>query len=158
KRVFTPNTDAHSDTFQFKVQDTAGHDISTAATLTINLASDGQPTTTASTVNETQDSPYTFATADFHFADTDAAGDTLANVIITTLPTNGTLTLNGTAIDLTGGPVSVSATDIAAGKLVFTPNTDAHSDTFQFKVQDTAGHDISTAATLTINLASDGPP
>jgi hypothetical protein len=160
KLVFMPNTDAHSDSFQFKVQDSIGNDISPTATLTINLGSDGQPTAVASSVNATQDTTYTFQASDFKVSDTgDATADSLAKVIITSLPANGTLKLNGVAVDLSNGPVSVSAADITNGKLVFTPNTDAHSDTFTFKVQDSIGNDISpTAATLTINLGSDSQP
>ena len=158
KLMFTPNTDAHSDAFQFAVQDSTGHDTSGPATLTINFASDGQPTTSNSTVSGTQDTAFTFQTADFPFSDTgDATPDTLANVIISSAP-NGVLTLNGTTVDLTGGPVTVSTADIAAGKLVLTPATDLHTASLQFAVQDSTGHDTSGPATLTINFASDGQP
>ena len=66
-----------------------------------------------------------------------ATADSLANVIITTLPSNGTLYYNNgtTLVAVTAGQV-ISAADIASGKLTFTPNTDAHSDSFQFKVQE----------------------
>src|SRR4029079_15136155 len=86
-------------------------------------------------------SSYQFSTSDFftagNFDPIDAPpGNTLLNVIITGLPSNGTLTFNDTTAILSV-PFPVLATDIAAGKLKYTPNLNVTgSDSFQFKVQD----------------------
>ncbi len=123
------------------------------------------------TTNGNQD--YTFTIADFGFSDVD--GDALKAVEITTLPASGTITdrvtaaMNGQSGNLdeetvvTAGKF-VSAADIAAGDLVFTPDTDfAGTTSFTFQVQDgggTAGGGVDTDQTpntLTINPVV-GPP
>lgn len=90
-------------------------------------------------------SPFTFSLNDFLLTDlADAAGNwsspnALAGVLITTLPTAGTLT-NG------GDPVAqgqvVSLADLSAGNLQFIPGLDADGDayaSFTFQVQDDGG-------------------
>src|SRR6185295_6013664 len=65
-------------------------------------------------------------TSDFPFSDVD--GDTLAAVFIDSV-TGGVLRLTdalGAATVLTGFPVSVSAADIAAGRLAFLPDANGH--------------------------------
>jgi len=93
-----------------------------SATITftnINDAPDGADATL--TINE--DVPYTFAAADFGFNDADTATgpDSLSAVIISSLPTAGTLELGGIAV---AAGDSVSAANI--GQLVFTPAQDAN--------------------------------
>ena len=76
------------------------------------------PTAADKAVMTDEDTAYTFTASDFSFADAD--GDSLAGVTIASLPTAGTLKLDGTAV--TEGQ-SVPAADI--GKLVFTPEANA---------------------------------
>ena len=80
----------------------------------------------------------------------------LLSVVITTLPTSGTLTLNGAPV---AAGDFVLATDIAAGKLVYTPAPNATADaTFTFQVRDdggtaNGGTDLDASAnTLTIDI------
>ncbi|MBS0507801.1 MAG: DUF4347 domain-containing protein, partial [Proteobacteria bacterium] len=92
------------------------------------------------TVTTLEDQPYTFTTSDFGFSDPgDSPANNLLAVKVTTLPSAGSLTLNGTAV--TAGQL-VSVTDINAGKLKFTPAADANGTgyaSFTFQVQDDGG-------------------
>ncbi|NNE63980.1 MAG: hypothetical protein HKN34_07855, partial [Gammaproteobacteria bacterium] len=85
---------AHDETsvsFSYTVTDgtinTAGN-----ATLDITPVNDA-PTAATNTVVTNEDTDYTFAAADFNFADID--GDALASIQITTLESAGSLQLNG---------------------------------------------------------------
>nr|WP_246506578.1 Ig-like domain-containing protein [Kistimonas asteriae] len=114
-------------------------------TITVNSVNDG-PTSADNTVTMTEDGSYTFAAGDFSFNDED--GDSLDAITITQLPTDGSLTLNGAAVD-TGD--SVAAADI--GNLVYTPPADAFGTGYanlQFTVSD--GTDSSAAQTLTFDV------
>ena len=88
---------------------------------TANAASSTGPTAMDSSVATTEDTPYTFAAADFNFVAT-TLGDTLASVRIHTLPADGTLALNG--VDLTAAQ-SVTRTQLNAGQLVYRPADNA---------------------------------
>jgi hypothetical protein len=83
---------------------------------------------------------YTFATADFGFADaSDSPANALLAVKITTLPGAGSLTNNGVAVNAGD---SVSAADIGSGLLVFTPAANGNGTpyaSFTFQVQDNGG-------------------
>ena len=99
-------------------------------------------------VNTNENEPYTFTINDFEY--TDVEGDSMAGVQITSLPTNGTLTLNG-------NPVSVGdeirANNIESGKLVFTPSSgDTSNTSINFKVHD--GNDWSNEATTSIKVTA----
>ena len=119
------------------------------ATVLANTA----PTALDASVTTNEDTAYTFAAADFNFTDSD--GHALASVTVVTLPTEGSLTLDGPAV--TAGQ-SVPAADI--GKLVFTPAPNAHGDAharFTFRVHD--GTDESAAAyTMTVNVTAMNDP
>ncbi len=102
------------------------------------IAVNDAPAGTDNTVVTNEDAPYTFATADFGFSDL-MEGDSLLAVQITTLPAVGTLTLNAAAV--TPGQF-VSAADIAAAKLAYTPPADSNGAalaSFTFQVQDDGG-------------------
>ncbi|MGE5466653.1 MAG: DUF4347 domain-containing protein [Ignavibacteria bacterium] len=106
-----------------------------SASCTVDLTPNTAPTATDGLVTMFQNGSYTFGATDFHFSDADA-GDALQQVRITSLPTHGTLTLDGVAVS--GGQV-IAVADIVAGKLKFTPETGGSGDayaTFQFKVGD----------------------
>src|SRR5205814_199924 len=158
--------------FNFQVQDDGGTAHSgvdldqSANTLTIDVTSvNDAPAGTNNTVSVLEDGSYTFAAADFGFTDpTDAASAAGANALlaveITTLPGAGSLTNNGVAV--TAGQF-VSAADITAGKLKFSPATNdngAGYASFTFQVQDDGGTAHSgvdldqSANTLTIDVTS----
>ena len=116
------------------------------------------PSGTDTTVSTAEDVAYVFATADFGFSDLDA--NSLLAVTITTLPASGTLANNGAA--LTPGS-SVSAADITAGLLVYTPPLNGAATalaSFTFQVQDNGGTanggiDLdATPNTITIDVTS----
>jgi hypothetical protein len=136
--------------FDFQVSD--GQLFSSAVyTLTVNVAPvNDAPTAANSTVTAEEDSPYTFAFADFPFADVDG-GDSLQTVTVTTLPSAGSLSLNGLPIVVDR---EIPLSDIAEGGLVFTPAADANGDgyaSFGFRVGD--GIALSEAAyTMTVNV------
>lgn len=123
-------------TLTFSVTD--GTNTLTNQTATFNLASvPDAPTSIASAVNGAEDKTIFFSTADFKFSDAaDTPADGFAGVVISTLPANGTLALDGVAV--TTGQF-ISAADIAANKLTFLGAQDFNGTTsFTFRVRDTA--------------------
>jgi hypothetical protein len=155
----TPDTTSR--TISVVVNDGAAN--STAATVGVNItAVNNAPSGADKTISATEDEGRHLAVADFGFQDSD--GGSLASVVITTLPTAGTLTLNGVAVS---AGQAVSATDIAADKLVFTPAADANGAgyaTLTFQVRDgggTANGGVDTDAsanTLTFDVAAVNDP
>ena len=141
--TYTSTSDtATSDSFTFKVND--GYEDSDAATVTINItAVNDKPVATAQTVTATEQTAKTIT-----LAGTDADGDTIT-YILASLPSNGTLTDNGTAITSDDLPKTTTGTDV-----VYTSTSDdsATSDSFTFKVND--GVVDSDAATVTINITA----
>jgi uncharacterized delta-60 repeat protein len=106
------------------------------------------PTSGGGAATAIEDTPYTLSTANFGYSDLE--GTALQSVTITTLPAAGTLKLNGANVTLNQ---VITAADIAAGKLVFTPATNAHGSayaSFGFKVSDGAA--LSAAATFTFDV------
>ena len=136
----------------------AGVTLGTATTKATIAASDAAtnspPTTGDLMVMTNEDTDYTFASANFPFADTD--GDTLAAVRIDSLPasTSGSLALNGTAV-IVAQVIPVASIP----NLVYTPVTNVNGDaTFTFSVSD--GTVFSTppaTATITVNAVNDAP-
>ncbi|MBD9387908.1 tandem-95 repeat protein [Agrobacterium sp. AGB01] len=90
------------------------------------------------TITLLEDGSYTFAAADFGFTDpNDSPANTLSAVIISTLPSNGVLSLGG--VPVTAGQV-ISAANI--GSLTFTPTANANGAalaSFTFQVRDNGG-------------------
>ena len=111
------------------------------------------PTASDALVTTNEDTAHTFAAADVNFSDSD--GDALASVTVVTLPAEGALALNGTAV--TAGQV-VPAADIA--QLVFTPAANGNGAgyaRFTFRVSD--GTDLSASAyTMTVNVTAVNDP
>jgi Ca2+-binding RTX toxin-like protein len=103
----------------------------------INVNSAPQGTDAAITLNE--DGSRILAAADFGFSDP-AEGDNFAGVVITTLPTNGVLLLNGVPVTVAG--TFVTAAQISANQLVFQPDANENGTpyaTFTFQVRDDGG-------------------
>jgi Cadherin-like domain/Bacterial cadherin-like domain/RTX calcium-binding nonapeptide repeat (4 copies)/Bacterial Ig domain len=114
------------------------------------------------TINE--DQPVALAVANFGFDDhalsSQSESQALRAVIVTTLPTGGTLTLNGANV---AAGASISVADINAGLLVYTPASNVNGTSaaaFTFQVQDNGGTanggiDIDGSAnTLTFNVTA----
>ena len=122
---------------------------------TVNIA----PTAGNASVTMDEDTTQVFAASDFGYSDTD--GDPLDSVKITGLPAagKGTLTLDGTAITDSVLPQTVTAVELAADKLIYTPPANAFGTpytTFKFKVND--GTVDSAEYTMTINITSSEDP
>ncbi len=167
KLVFTPAADANGvgyASFTFQVNDDGGTanggiDLDPVArTMTIDVTPvNDAPAGTSNTVTTNEDTAYVFNAAAFGFTDALDANNLFA-VKIATLPTAGALALNGAAVS---AGQFVSAADIAAGRLVYTPALDANGAgyaSFTFQVQDdggTAGGGVDldpVARTLAINV------
>ncbi len=139
--VFTPGANGNGNgyaSFTFQVQDNGGGtDLdSTPNTITFNVTpvNDG-PSGADATLTTSQNTPRSFTAADFGFSDVD--GNALAAVRITTLPTAGTLTLNGNAVSA-GDFIPVASLP----QLVFTPALNVSGNgyaSFTFQVQDNGG-------------------
>ena len=116
------------------------------------------PTASNGTVTTNEDTDYTFAAANFNFADTDT-GDALSSVKIVTLPATGkgTLKLSGTAVTANA---AVTKAQLDAGNLTYTPPANANGTgyaSFTFRVND--GTDDSTSAyTMTIDVTAVNDP
>jgi large repetitive protein len=145
------------------VQTQAGA-LSSTKSFSIEVANVNEaPAGTDKAVSTAEDTNYVFSVADFGFTDPgdSSAPNSLLAVRITTLPgAGGTLTNNGNPVN--AGDL-ISATDIAAGHLVFTPPLNANGSpvaSFTFQVQDNGGtanggvNLDQSANTLTINVTA----
>jgi co-chaperonin GroES (HSP10) len=136
----------------------------------INVAAvNDAPAGTDKAVLIAEDTTYTFGVADFGFSDPSdsLAPNSLLAVKMTTVPGAGAGTLKNNGVTVNAGD-SVSAADIAAGHLVFTPVLDASGSplgTFTFQVQDNGGTanggvDLDQSAntfTINVNAGNDAP-
>ncbi len=171
--TFTPtaneNGAGYTD-FTFQVKDdggTVGGGIDTdqaANTMTIDVNSvNDAPDGTDITLTTNEDTPYTFAAADFGFSDVNDAPDNFNSVIITSLPASGILELSGSAV--TAGQEILLA-DIL--NLTFTPaaneNSAGYTD-FTFQVKDDGGtanggvdtDPVANTITFDVNSVNDEP-
>ena len=139
----------HGQTYYWSVQAVdstfAGSPFSAEGSFVVDQAPFSHPSSDTVFAN----TPLVLGSSDFPFNDPDP-GDTLQAIQITSLPTIGSLTLDGNPV--TEGE-SIQATDIVAGNLVFqAPNTPgpAPQSLIGFEVSD--GYEWSAAQTLTINI------
>ncbi|MFS2126780.1 Ig-like domain-containing protein [Pseudomonas sp. Pseusp97] len=148
--TYTPVAN-YNGTDSFTVQANDGHGGITDQVITINVTPvNDAPNGTDNSITLNEDSSRSFSAADFGFTDVDA-GDALSAVRIDSLPGNGTLKFNGTAV--TAGQV-IDAADL--GKLVFTPAANANGNnyaSFTFSVKDSNGAFDATPNKLTLNVA-----
>jgi hypothetical protein len=122
------------------------------------------PQGTNATLTTLEDTNLVLTTANFGFSDpNNTPANTLNRIAISSLPTAGTLLLNGVAVS---AGQFINATDVTAGLLVFRPASNAPSGaatgagyaSFTFQVEDnggTAGGGVNldpTPNTLTINV------
>ncbi|MDP1612088.1 MAG: DUF4347 domain-containing protein, partial [Sulfuritalea sp.] len=115
------------------------------ASITVSSINDA-PTGTNFIVYVASGSPVkTFATADFGFSDPNdsSSPNTFQTLLITSLPSGGTLKDNGVAITTAtlGSPYTISTADIAAGRLTYDAGagTGTNYGNFNFLVQDDGG-------------------
>ncbi len=131
------SSETTSDSFDFTVSDALTNIGSSTFNITITPVNDA-PVGIDNIITTNEDTPLTFDASDFGFSD---PNDTLSNnfqsVIVTTLPSSGTLTLSSTAL-FAGQEILVA--DIP--NLVFTPipnENGAAYDSFTFQVRDDGG-------------------
>lgn len=150
KLTFAPNSNLIGGPLflcKFQVQDNGGTTNGgkdtdpTAKVLYVKIANvNHAPSGTSGTVTTPEDTAYKLKSTDFGFTDpNDSPANTLLAVKITLLPSTGSLTDNGTAV--TANQL-VSAADISAGKLIYTPKANLNGGPyflFKFQVQDNGG-------------------
>ena len=138
-------------TFTFRVTDSEG---ASSADYTMSVAVKARPTSADATIIALEDTERSFTDADFAFSDAADASDAFAGVIITQLPTQGTLSYDGTpvtAADVTNGTLF---TDRSKFTYAAAPNDNgAGYATIGFRVQDAAG-DESLPYTLTVDVTA----
>ena len=125
-----------------------------APTATV-IAANRAPAAADALVTTREDTSYTFAAGDFNFSDAD--GDALASVKITSVPTAGTLALDSATVTRNQ---AVSRADVDAGKLSFTPAANANGNayaSFTFKVND-GTDDSADEYTITLNVTAVNDP
>ena len=126
-----------ADSFDFEVSDATTNIGGATFNIAITPVNDA-PEGTDNTVTALEDVPYTFNAADFGFSDpNDIPPDSLASIIITTLPANGTLAVSGVPV-FAGQEVTLANIP----NLTFT--TDPHGSgigytDFTFQVKDDGG-------------------
>jgi hypothetical protein len=93
--TWAPDADANGDGLaSFGFTSTDSNSITKTGKITFDVtAVNDAPTAADGTITLSEDGSHTFSASDFSFHDVD--GDSLAGVIISGLPANGTLTLNG---------------------------------------------------------------
>ena len=104
--------------------------------MTVNVtAVNDAPSGADATVTVQTNSAYTFHQADFGFTDAnDTPANSLASVVLSTLPLAGSLTLNGNPVNAGD---SILIADLDANRLVFTPvSGHAAYASFAFQVRD----------------------
>ena len=137
---------------------------STASVVDVSL--NAAPTSSNDSVSTNEDTTYIFTKNDFGTY-TDANSDPFSAVMITSLPTNGTLHLlghdapvvNGISQDLVSVGTVVTLMDLNLGNLVFVPNANVSGiDTFDFRVSDGRSWSASSyVETVGINAVADMP-
>ena len=134
------------------------HTDTATVTATGTAANNNAPTSANNTVTATEDTDYTFSSADFAFTDEDA-GDTLSSVKIVSLPAAGALTLSSTAIGSGELPYTVPAAQLGALKYTPVPNDHgAAAASFTFRVNDGADDSVAVSTmTIDVTAVNDAP-
>ena len=145
--TYTPNTDfVGDDTFTFTAKDDEGA-VSNTATVTISVSNTNDPPVSQDKALSTEEETVT-GTITLVATDVDDDDTTLVYTIAS-LPTDGTLKADGTAITAVGD---------LSGALTYTPNTDfVGDDTFTFTAKDDEGA-VSNTATVTISVSNTNDP
>ncbi|MCB2043734.1 MAG: tandem-95 repeat protein, partial [Rhodoferax sp.] len=136
----------------YTVRDSTGR-ISNTAVLTVNVGANNAPTAASGMVALNEDTSRAIVLANLGYGDPD--GHAFAALRVDSLPSAGSLWFNGELVTSAG--LIVNAADLAAGKLVFTPATNANGATYatlQFSVQDSVGAFSAASATLTFNVVA----
>ncbi|WP_347881046.1 Ig-like domain-containing protein [Pseudomonas sp. LA21] len=141
--TYTPAKDYNgNDSFTVVVSDGHGGSVESVVSINVTPVNDA-PETNPATASGNEDSPITV-----NLSGSDIDG-TVDHFVIKSLPANGTLMLNGVALNIGD---NVPATGNAAS-LTFTPNANWNGDTsFQFAAVDNQNLADATPATATIHV------
>lgn len=139
------------------VHATGSSTINKSFTVTLGTAAElnDAPTTANFGKSINEDAGYTFAAADFPFADADSGNlyNTRTDIKIISLPSNATLKLSGTDVALND---VIAVANIP--NLVITPTADYNgSSSFQYQVGDGLVYSTTSTMTLTVNPVNDAP-
>ncbi len=156
--AFEPNLGfSGTSTFSFSVSD--GTDYSTGnyiITIKVLPATNTPPTVADVSVTCLYETDYIFLITDFSSGYFDAESNPMDSVYVETLPTNGTLILNGTALNAGDG---VSQADYTNLIFVYSPATAfSGTDVFQFSATDGASRSNIATMTITVEAAANTPP
>ncbi len=137
-----------TDEITYTISDGNGGFATTTVLITIRAANDA-PTTQDQTVTTQEDQEYVFQASDFAFDDVDP-GDIIAGIRIETLPSDGTLLLQGRPV--TAGQ-QILPSDLAASRLVFRPDANEFGNDYaEFTFSVTDGVLYSDVGTVTVNV------
>ncbi|PPC89794.1 MAG: hypothetical protein CTY35_14915, partial [Methylotenera sp.] len=149
--TFTPNSGfSGTSIIPYSISDGAGG--TDSANITLNVSPNVPPQGADASRTIVEDNNYTLISADFGYTDADV-GQILNAVRIDTLPTVGTLLLNGFPITTAGQTILVA--DIDAGNLIFQPAANGNGSpysNFTFSVQDDLGGFDTVPNTFTFNV------
>jgi Ca2+-binding RTX toxin-like protein len=153
--TLTPNANFNGNTsFNWNGFDgTSYADADASVNMSISSLNDA-PTLTPVTKTGNEDTDIAFADTDFTAAFSDIDGDSLSQIKITSLPTNGRLKLSG--IDVTVNQ-EIATADL--GNLTFTPNADFNGNTsFNWNGFDGISYaDADASVNLSISSLNDAP-
>lgn len=147
---FDPGGTAGAQTVTYYLED-PGLATSANAVLTVTVVINTPPTGADGAASFSEDTAYTLQASDFGFTDADV-GQTFGGLRVETLPSAGSLALNGVAVSLN---TVIAIADINAGHLVFTPALNGNGSpyaNFSFKVQDNLGAFADAANTFTFHV------
>ncbi|WOJ95024.1 retention module-containing protein [Congregibacter variabilis] len=149
--TFTPTADYNGPaSFEYTISDGEGGESTATVNLTVNAVND-PPESDAKTLTVAED---TSANAVPTLTGSDSDG-TVESFVITGLPANGTLLLNGVAVTTVGQTISVAE----AGNLTYTPNPDYFGDdSFSYASVDDDGTQDATPATVAITVTDVAEP
>ena len=136
--TYTPNTNFNgADTISYSVSDGHGGTDTATVAVTVTAVNDAPDSLSIGHI-AFEDTARVLALTDFVVVDdADSPPNALLAVKITTLPDRGSLTLDGAPV---AAGDFISAGEIAAGLLVFTPEANSIASTsFTFQVQDDGG-------------------
>ena len=141
--VYQPDNNDHGIVadFEFRVRDNGGivnGGINTSAVanaIQVDVAQvNDSPDSDDNVIAVTEDIQHTFSLTDFPF--TDADGDQLAGIVVSSLPEHGILALSGSTVAVGS---FVPADQIESGNFKFLPTSDTATSGFEFQVRDTGG-------------------
>gem|GEM_PF-2151075 len=138
---------------------TANGGVNTSAvqtfTIEVSATPNTAPTAAGKTITITEDGTYTFTSSDFNASYADADGDAFSGIKIVSLPSNGTLRLNG--VDVVMNQIIAPAN---LGSLTFIPAADENGTSyasFNFQVSDGTAYSASYAIMFNVSAVNDTP-